>query len=69
MELLGDNNRTIFSNPQSHSSEERAAIKKGEERGKRGYEAENPKCGTNKTTAKFRTNYDLIDWSAEEDGE
>ncbi len=61
--LLGDDDKTIFSSPQSLDSDERDAVKKGEARGKREYMKEHPKCGLVGATPRYRKNYDLIDWS------
>ena len=57
---------TIFTSPQQMSSEERSAIKKGEERGKRMAMAERPEHYGNIGSInwkKYRANYDKIDWT------
>lgn len=57
--------RTIFSNPQSHSSEERDAIKKGEKRGEVAFVRDNPEKFGEKTQkgSKYRKGYDAIDFT------
>ena len=57
---------TIFSSPQSMSADERAAVKSGEERGKRVAMAERPEHYGNigsRNNIQYRNNYDKIDWS------
>ena len=61
--LLGDDTTTVHSSPQSMSSAERDAVKKGEARGKCEYMKEHPKCGLVGATPQYRENYDKIDWS------
>ena len=57
--------RTIFSNPQSHSSEERDGIKKGEKRGEELYVRDNPEKFGEKCQkgSKYRQGHKAIDWS------
>jgi hypothetical protein len=53
--MTDEADRTIFDSSEL-TSEEKAAVRSGEERGKRAYEAEHPKCGI-KTTQRYRDNY------------
>ncbi len=66
--LLSDDTTTIHSSPQSMSSVERAAVKKGEARGKREAMAADPKRFSlarqrGKNKKRFDDRYELIDWS------
>lgn len=66
--LLGDDTTTIHSNPQSMSSAEREAVKKGEARGKREMVAAHPEYfemvrQRGIGLKKFDAGYEKIDWS------
>lgn len=66
--LLGDDTTTIHSSPQSMSSAERDAVKKGEARGKRQMEAEFPKRfelarQRGKSKRQYDAGYAKINWS------
>lgn len=66
--LLGDDTTTIHSSPQSMSSAEREAVKKGEARGKREMVAAHPEhFGLVRQRSigqkKFKAGYEQIDWS------
>lgn len=50
-----DDNKTIFSG--DLDAAERAAVKSGEERGKREYMKEYPKCALNAVSEQYRRNY------------
>lgn len=63
---MDNDESTIFSSPQSMSSEERSAVKTGEERGKKMAMLERPEhygCIGNSNPSKYRKNYGKIDWS------
>lgn len=65
---LGDDTTTIHSNPQSMSSAEREAVRKGEARGKRELVAAHPEhFGLVRQRGigqkKFEAGYEQIDWS------
>lgn len=65
---LADDTTTVHSNPQSMSSAEREAVKKGEARGKRDMEAADPKRFSlarhrGKNKKRFDDRFELIDWS------
>ena len=65
---LGDDTTTIHSSPQSMSSAERAAVKKGEARGKREMMAAHPErfglAGElGRCKEQFDKGYAKIDWS------
>lgn len=65
---LGDDTTTIHSSPQSMTSAEREAVKKGEARGKREFVAANPKRfglarELGKGKRQFDKGYEQIDWS------
>ena len=54
--MTDEADRTIFDGSEL-SSEERDAVRKGEERGKRVYMQEHPKCGLGVATEQYRRNY------------
>ncbi len=61
MSELTDDNKTIFSG--DLDTAEKAAVQKGEARGKREYMKEHPKCGLTAATPAYRENYARIDWA------
>ena len=66
--LLGDDTTTIHSSPQSMTSAEREAVKKGESRGKRQMMAAHPErfglAGElGRCKEHFDAGYEQIDWS------
>ena len=55
MPEFDDDNKTIFTS--DLAPEEKAAVKSGEERGKREYMKDNPKCGLSAVSDAYRNNY------------
>lgn len=55
MPEFDDDDKTIFTS--DLDPEEKAAVKSGEERGKREYMKDHPKCGLTVATEAYRKNY------------